>query len=83
MTTIGDMVAEVCGPLSSEDVRRLLWGASSYPFGDFDSVKNTLSKSWSKGGQTVDGAIQRAADELDRAWEAGRPEREGVEDGGG
>lgn len=79
MNTLGEMVIEICGPISAEDMGRVLWGASSYPFGDFESVRKTLAESWAKGGGTVDGAIAWAAAELDLAWEDGRAEREEVE----
>lgn len=78
MNTLGDLVIEICGPLSSEDMGRVLWGASSYPFGDTESIRETLTISWANGGQTVDGAIAWSANELDRAWEAGRAERDRV-----
>lgn len=79
MNTLGDMVQEICGPISAEDMGRVLWGASSYPFGDFESIRETLTNSWANGGGTVDGAIEWSADELDRAWEEGRAAREEVE----
>ena len=73
---IADLVTEICGPLSTEDMHSVLWSASSYPFGDAESIRKTLSKSWEQGGQTVEGAIAWSEQELDRAWEEGREARE-------
>lgn len=66
--TIRDLVTDVCGPLTDEEVRDLLWSASSYPFGDTDSIRQTLSESWEKGGKTVNGAIGYSHTQLDDAW---------------
>lgn len=74
--TIGELVQEICGPQSDEDIGRLLWSASSYPFGDSESIRRTLTQSWANGGGTVDGAIDWSHAELDRAWEEGREARE-------
>lgn len=66
--TIRDMVTDVCGPLTDEEVRDLLWSASSYPFGDAESIRETLAKNWGGGGKTVNGAIGYAHTDLDAAW---------------
>lgn len=62
--TLADLVTSICGPLSDEDIGRVLWGASSYPFGDTESIRMTLTESWTQGGNTVDGAIDWSCEEL-------------------
>lgn len=55
--TLRDLVHDVCGPLADDEAIDLLWAASSYPFGDTESIHQTLSDSWNSGGKTVSGAI--------------------------
>lgn len=56
--------------MSDEDVNRLLWNCTAFPFRKFDlrRVRREIRQSLRAGGGTVEGAIDLAHRELDKAF---------------
>ena len=73
MATIDTFRHGIMPHASDEAIHRLLWSCSAYPFiGDVRKLRRSLRKYLRLGGGTVDGAIDAAHKELDRAFEAHR-----------
>lgn len=74
MTTFDTFRRGILPRASAEDVNRLLWNCTPYPFaGDVRKLRRSMRECLRGGGGTVDGAIAYAESELDRAMaEAGR-----------
>ncbi|WP_343819773.1 hypothetical protein ISN75_06770 [Dyella marensis] len=68
-----DLAKEITGLESEEDLSAVLWACSSFPFGDEESVRKTLTDSCIGGGGTVAGAVAFAEAELDAAMSQLQP----------
>lgn len=78
MATLDTFRRGILPKASAEDVNRLLWNCTPYPFsGDVRKLRRSIRKSLRLGGGTIDGAICYALDELNRAMDEYRKSQAG------
>lgn len=71
MATLDSIRKGIVPRATAEQVNSLLWCCSPYPFiGDLRRLRRSIRRELRLGGGTIQGAIEHAHEELDRAMAA-------------